>query len=87
MFPRENAELTADINQLPQELELRFHYYESTHGVQLKGCCDTNEYCPFASNKLVSVSDRLWKQGSLLCPIGTQRVIIKKNKINFKSNF
>lgn len=79
LYPRESSELIADLSQLLQNYQLRFHYYEGTSGVQLKGCCDTSEVCPFSSDKLVTVGDRMWKQGSFSCPNGTQKVIFKNN--------
>ena len=74
LYPREVAGLQADVGFLPEDRRLRFQYYEGTHGVQLKGCCDTAENCPFSSDKFVSVSDRMWKYGSFVCPKGTEKV-------------
>lgn len=80
LYPREVAGLQAEVGFLPEDRRLRFQYYEGTHGVQLKGCCDTAENCPFHSDKFVTVSDRMWKYGSYACPKGTERV-------SFYSNF
>lgn len=74
LYPREMAGLQVDIPQLREERSLRFQYYEGTHGVQLKACCDTTDNCNFSSDKFVSVDDRIWKVGKLDCPIGTERV-------------
>ena len=74
LYPREIAGLQADIGFLPEDRRLRFQYYEGTHGVQLKGCCDTAENCPFHSDKFVTVSDRMWKYGNFACPKGTEKV-------------
>lgn len=75
LYPREKAGLLADLHQLPEDQRLRFQYYEGTHGVQLKGCCDSVDFCPFSSDKFVTVSDRMWKFGSFVCPQGTQKLI------------
>ncbi|CEF60224.1 MAM domain and Concanavalin A-like lectin/glucanases superfamily domain-containing protein [Strongyloides ratti] len=75
LYPREMAGLQVDIPQLREERSLRFQYYEGTHGVQLKACCDTTDNCNFSSDKFVSVDDRIWKVGKLDCPIGTKRII------------
>ncbi|KAL7077931.1 hypothetical protein ACQ4LE_003120 [Meloidogyne hapla] len=76
-----------NINSLLEPTRIRFQFYEGTHGVQLKGCCalnsvitgneteDGNLDCPFLSDKFVSVSDRMWKWGTFVCPKGTKRVI------------
>src|SRR4051794_22523792 len=74
LYPREKAGLMADVGQLEDDRRLRFQYYEGTHGVQLKGCCDSADVCPFSSDKFVTVSDRMWKFGSFACPRGTQKV-------------
>lgn len=74
LYPREKASLAVEIGKLAEDQRLRFQYYEGTHGVQLKGCCDSIEICPFHSDKFVTYSDRMWKMGSLLCPKGTERV-------------
>uniref|UniRef100_A0A0K0FHN5 MAM domain-containing protein n=1 Tax=Strongyloides venezuelensis TaxID=75913 RepID=A0A0K0FHN5_STRVS len=75
LYPREMAGLQVDIAPLKVERSLRFQYYEGTHGVQLKACCDTTDNCNFSSDKFVSVNDRIWKVGKLDCPIGTERII------------
>ncbi|KAI1722637.1 hypothetical protein Ddc_06806 [Ditylenchus destructor] len=75
LYPREKAGLLADLNHLGEDRRLRFQYYEGTHGVQLKGCCDSVDVCPFSSDKFVTVSDRMWKFGSFVCPQGTQKLI------------
>uniref|UniRef100_A0A1I8BX35 MAM domain-containing protein n=1 Tax=Meloidogyne hapla TaxID=6305 RepID=A0A1I8BX35_MELHA len=74
-----------NINSLLEPTRIRFQFYEGTHGVQLKGCCalnsvitgneteDGNLDCPFLSDKFVSVSDRMWKWGTFVCPKGTKR--------------
>nr|CAD2132808.1 unnamed protein product [Meloidogyne enterolobii] len=82
-----NSENT-NLNSLSEPTRIRFQYYEGTHGVQLKGCCALNSVttgsetteegnldCPFLSDKFVSVSDRMWKWGTFVCPKGTKRVI------------
>ncbi|KAH7698638.1 CBN-MLT-9 protein, partial [Aphelenchoides avenae] len=75
LYPREKAGLLADVGAMPEDGRLRFQYYEGTHGVQLKGCCDSPDSCPFSSDKFVSVSDRMWKYGSFACPKGTQKLL------------
>uniref|UniRef100_A0A0K0EP60 MAM domain-containing protein n=1 Tax=Strongyloides stercoralis TaxID=6248 RepID=A0A0K0EP60_STRER len=75
LYPREMAGLQVDIAPLREERSLRFQYYEGTHGVQLKACCDTTDNCNFSSDKFVTVDDRIWKVGKLDCPIGTERII------------
>uniref|UniRef100_A0A1I7XXE6 MAM domain-containing protein n=1 Tax=Steinernema glaseri TaxID=37863 RepID=A0A1I7XXE6_9BILA len=74
LYPREMAGLEADVS-LPEDRRMRFQYYEGTHGVQLKGCCNSTDNCPFSSDKFVSVQDRRWKYASLVCPKGTNKVI------------
>ncbi|CAJ0574987.1 unnamed protein product, partial [Mesorhabditis spiculigera] len=75
LFPREMAGLEVQNAPFTENSRLRFHYYEGTHGVQLKGCCDSLDSCPFSSDKFVKVSDRVWKTASLKCPKGTEKVI------------
>ncbi|VDM42248.1 unnamed protein product [Toxocara canis] len=75
LFPREMAGLAADLANLTQPIRLRFQYYEGTHGVQLKGCCDSLEDCFFRSDKFVTVSDRTWKLTEFTCPPGTTQII------------
>ncbi|GMT07419.1 hypothetical protein PENTCL1PPCAC_29593 [Pristionchus entomophagus] len=75
LFPREMAGLEASSEPFKKAGRIRFHYYESTHGVQLKACCGSVDECPFQSDKFVSVNDRVWKTGSLVCPQGTEKVI------------
>ncbi|GMR60773.1 hypothetical protein PMAYCL1PPCAC_30968 [Pristionchus mayeri] len=75
LFPREMAGLEAVSEPFAKTSRIRFHYYESTHGVQLKACCGSVDECPFQSDKFVSVNDRVWKTGSLSCPQGTEKVI------------
>uniref|UniRef100_A0A1I7V9A8 MAM domain-containing protein n=1 Tax=Loa loa TaxID=7209 RepID=A0A1I7V9A8_LOALO len=73
LYPREMAGLAVDIANLKEPVRLRFQYYEGTHGVQLKGCCESLEHCLFASDKFVSVSDRTWKLTAFICPAGTSK--------------
>ncbi|CAK5007245.1 unnamed protein product [Meloidogyne enterolobii] len=81
-----NGNSENNINSLSEPTRIRFQYYEGTHGVQLKGCCALNSVttgsetteegnldCPFLSDKFVSVSDRMWKWGTFVCPKGTKR--------------
>ncbi|CAP27508.1 Protein CBR-MLT-9 [Caenorhabditis briggsae] len=75
LFPREMAGLEATVEPFTEQSRIRFHYYEGTHGVQLKGCCGTIESCPFSSDKFVTVADRAWKTASFKCPKGTDKVI------------
>lgn len=76
LYPREKAGLAADVGgRLPDDQRVRFQYYEGTHGVQLKGCCNTDDDCPFSSNKFVAVTDRVWKWGSFPCPRDTQKIL------------
>ncbi|GMT36164.1 hypothetical protein PFISCL1PPCAC_27461 [Pristionchus fissidentatus] len=75
LFPREMAGLETVSEPFTKSSRIRFHYYESTHGVQLKACCGSIDECPFQSDKFVSVNDRVWKTGSLICPQGTEKVI------------
>ncbi|PAV59749.1 hypothetical protein WR25_26463 [Diploscapter pachys] len=75
LFPREMAGLEVETDPFTERTRLRFQYYEGTHGVQLKGCCDSIENCPFSSDKFVSVADRVWKTSSFKCPKGTNKVI------------
>ncbi|CAB3410368.1 unnamed protein product [Caenorhabditis bovis] len=75
LFPREMAGLEAQTEPFTEQSRVRFHYYEGTHGVQLKGCCSTIENCPFSSDKFVTVADRAWKTASFKCPKGTDKVI------------
>ncbi|KAL3982568.1 hypothetical protein ACH3XW_47675 [Acanthocheilonema viteae] len=75
LYPREMAGLAAHIADLKEPIRLRFQYYEGTHGVQLKGCCESLEHCLFASDKFVSVSDRTWKLTAFTCPAGTSKIL------------
>ncbi|MFH4976570.1 hypothetical protein AB6A40_003279 [Gnathostoma spinigerum] len=75
LFPREIAGLTVDLNNLTQPQRMRFQYYEGTHGVQLKACCNSLESCPFLSDRFVKVSDRTWKLTELTCPVGTRKLL------------
>ncbi|VDM55354.1 unnamed protein product [Angiostrongylus costaricensis] len=75
LFPREMAGLEANTEPFTENSRLRFQYYEGTHGVQLKGCCNSIETCPFSSDKFVKVSDRVWKTASFRCSKGTTKVI------------
>ncbi|KAF7632182.1 hypothetical protein Mgra_00008435 [Meloidogyne graminicola] len=104
LYPREKAGLWTfignsennNLNMLKEPTRIRFQYYEGTHGVQLKGCCNLNLInkeinkegeegeeiensklldCPFLSDKFVSVSDRMWKWGTFVCPQGTRKII------------
>ncbi|KAM3725682.1 MAM and LDL-receptor class A domain-containing protein [Dirofilaria immitis] len=75
LYPREMAGLAVDIVDLKEPIRLRFQYYEGTHGVQLKGCCESLEHCLFASDKFVSVSDRTWKLTAFTCPAGTSKIL------------
>ncbi|VDK80168.1 unnamed protein product [Onchocerca ochengi] len=75
LYPREMAGLTVNIADLKEPIRLRFQYYEGTHGVQLKGCCESLEHCLFASDKFVSVSDRSWKLSSFICPATTSKIL------------
>ncbi|CAB54204.1 MAM domain-containing protein [Caenorhabditis elegans] len=75
LFPREMAGLEASVAPFTEQSRIRFHYYEGTHGVQLKGCCTNIENCPFSSDKFVTVADRAWKTASFKCPKGTDKVI------------
>jgi len=76
LYPREKAGLYATMSgRLAEDQKIQFQYYEGTHGVQLKGCCDSTEQCPFSSDKFVSISDRMWKGGSFICPQGTYKVL------------
>uniref|UniRef100_A0A0R3S2U6 MAM domain-containing protein n=1 Tax=Elaeophora elaphi TaxID=1147741 RepID=A0A0R3S2U6_9BILA len=75
LYPREMAGLAVDIGDLKEPVRLRFQYYEGTHGVQLKGCCESLEHCLFASDKFVSVSDRTWKITAFTCPAGTSKIL------------
>ncbi|KAE9414660.1 hypothetical protein Angca_001912 [Angiostrongylus cantonensis] len=75
LFPREMAGLEANTEPFTEKSRLRFQYYEGTHGVQLKGCCNSIETCPFSSDKFVKVSDRVWKTASFRCSKGTTKVI------------
>uniref|UniRef100_A0A915PIX5 MAM domain-containing protein n=1 Tax=Setaria digitata TaxID=48799 RepID=A0A915PIX5_9BILA len=75
LYPREMAGLAVDIADLKEPIRLRFQYYEGTHGVQLKGCCESLEHCLFASDKFVSVSDRTWKLTAFTCPAGTSKIL------------
>lgn len=83
LYPREMAGLQADVANLAEEMKMRFRYYEGTHGVQLKGCCGSDESCPFSSDKFVSVSDRNWKFGSFACPKGTDKVKMRPRRLVF----
>lgn len=74
LFPREMAGLEASVAPFTEQSRIRFHYYEGTHGVQLKGCCTNIENCPFSSDKFVTVADRAWKTASFKCPKGTDKV-------------
>ncbi|KAJ1357530.1 hypothetical protein KIN20_015700 [Parelaphostrongylus tenuis] len=69
------AGLESNTEPFTEKTRLRFQYYEGTHGVQLKGCCNSIERCPFSSDKFVKVSDRVWKTASFRCPKGTTKVI------------
>ncbi|VDN03635.1 unnamed protein product [Thelazia callipaeda] len=75
LYPREIAGLAIDIADLKEPIRLRFRYYEGTHGVQLKGCCENLEHCLFASDKFVSVEDRMWKMSSFTCSAGTSKIL------------
>ncbi|KAK6110902.1 hypothetical protein QQG55_41530 [Brugia pahangi] len=75
LYPREMAGLAVNIVNLKEPVRLRFQYYEGTHGVQLKGCCESLEHCLFASDKFVSVSDRTWKLTAFICPAGTSKIL------------
>ncbi|KAI3414093.1 hypothetical protein GPALN_011560 [Globodera pallida] len=76
LYPREKAGLMTSLaGPLADELRVRFQYYEGTHGVQLKACCDTLEQCPFSSDRFVTVTDRMWRSASFACPKGTQRLM------------
>ncbi|KAI6187746.1 hypothetical protein M3Y98_00278100 [Aphelenchoides besseyi] len=75
IYPNERAGLAADVNYIDESVRIRFQFYESTHGVQLKGCCDSPDVCPFGTDKFVSVADRMWKYGDFTCPENTKRVI------------
>ncbi|CAG9530570.1 unnamed protein product [Cercopithifilaria johnstoni] len=75
LYPREMAGLAVDIAELKEPVRLRLQYYEGTHGVQLKGCCESLEHCLFASDKFVSVSDRTWKLIAFTCPAGTSKIL------------
>ncbi|KAI6241713.1 hypothetical protein M3Y99_00333600 [Aphelenchoides fujianensis] len=75
IYPNERAGLAADVNFIDDSMRIRFQFYESTHGVQLKGCCDSIDSCPFGTDKFVSVADRTWKYGDFTCPQGTKKVI------------
>ncbi|TMS36770.1 hypothetical protein L596_003855 [Steinernema carpocapsae] len=75
LYPREMAGLEADVGGLTEDRRMRFQYYEGTHGVQLKGCCDSTDNCPFSSDKFVTVQDRRWKYASLVCLKGTRKII------------
>lgn len=75
IYPNERAGLSVNVDYIDETRRIRFQYYESTHGVQLKGCCDSIDTCPFGSDKFVTVSDRVWKYGDFSCPKGTQKVI------------
>lgn len=76
LYPREMAGLAVNIADLKEPVRLRFQYYEGTHGVQLKGCCESLEHCLFASDKFVTVNDRTWKLTAFTCPAGTSKVSI-----------
>ncbi|VDM11247.1 unnamed protein product [Wuchereria bancrofti] len=73
LYPREMAGLAVNIVNLKEPVRLRFQYYEGTHGVQLKGCCESLEHCLFASDKFVS--DRTWKLTAFICPAGTSKIL------------
>ncbi|KAL3094784.1 hypothetical protein niasHS_006079 [Heterodera schachtii] len=76
LFPREKAGLMASLaGPLAEEMRVHFQYYEGTHGVQLKACCDSVERCPFRSDRFVTVTDRAWRSASMACPKGTQRLM------------
>ncbi|VDK84356.1 unnamed protein product [Litomosoides sigmodontis] len=75
LYPREMAGLAVDIASLKEPIRLRFQYYEGTHGVQLKGCCESLEHCLFASDKFVTVNDRIWKLTAFTCPAGTSKIL------------
>ncbi|VDK45819.1 unnamed protein product [Anisakis simplex] len=75
LFPREMAGLAVELNNLTEAIRLRFQFYEGTHGVQLKGCCDSLDNCPFRSDKFVSISDRTWKLSDFTCAPGTTEII------------
>lgn len=63
-----------DVGHLTDDRVITFNYYEGTHGLQLKGCCNGFEMCPFSSDKFVSVSDRTWKAAHFVCKKGTTKV-------------
>jgi len=75
LYPREMAGIEADVGELPISRTVRFQFYEGTHGLQLKGCCESIESCPFSSDKDVSVTDRSWKTASFSCPQGTKKIV------------
>lgn len=78
------AGLEATVEPFTEQSRIRFHYYEGTHGVQLKGCCSSIENCPFSSDKFVTVADRSWKTASFKCPKGTDKVNYQTSKLQSK---
>jgi hypothetical protein len=84
LFPREMAGIEADVGEFPVSRTVRFQFYEGTHGLQLKGCCESIESCPFSSDKDVSVTDRSWKTASFSCPQGTKKVDFTLYSIGLK---
>ncbi len=75
MLSGQKAGIQADV-ELKEDRAIKFRYYEATNGLQIKGCCDTNRNCPFASNKDITIRDKRWKNGSFFCPAGTSKVRI-----------
>ncbi|CAD5215736.1 unnamed protein product [Bursaphelenchus okinawaensis] len=75
LYPKEKAVLAADVGAIDESSRIKFKYYEGTHGVQLKGCCDSIDKCPFNTDKFVTVGDREWKSGDFVCPRSTRQVL------------
>ncbi|CAD5221690.1 unnamed protein product [Bursaphelenchus xylophilus] len=75
LYPKEKAVLASDVGAIDESSRIKFKYYEGTHGVQLKGCCDSIDKCPFNTDRFVTVGDREWKSGDFVCSRGTKQVL------------
>uniref|UniRef100_A0A914W7B6 MAM domain-containing protein n=1 Tax=Plectus sambesii TaxID=2011161 RepID=A0A914W7B6_9BILA len=68
------AKLEATV-KLSHDRVIRFQHYEATAGIQMKGCCDGDDNCPFQTNPEVNAVDLKWSTASFQCPAGTKKIL------------
>lgn len=72
--PLQRATLTGKILSSSEAAIFRFRAWEATRDVQLRVCCDSTENCVYETELGVKRGSRRWKEHTVTCEKGTQKV-------------